>query len=120
MKSMTAYQQCCPDMFSKADAMLRRRVGYLMALDLFSDWPAQELAFFARWMTEISAPEAVRRSVTVSCIPEPPIPTETHRWCNSLMVCMQGNTVYKQGSPADSVYFVAEGTVGLSCDHPTA
>ena len=47
-------------MVAKADAMLRRRVGYLMALDLFSDWPAQELAFFARWMTEISAPDVVR------------------------------------------------------------
>ena len=40
--------------------MLRRRVGYLMALDLFSDWPAQELGFLARWMTELRLPRMVR------------------------------------------------------------
>jgi len=28
-----------------------------MALELFGDWPAQELGFFCRWMTELSLPE---------------------------------------------------------------
>ena len=43
----------------KAEAALRRRVERLMVLDLFSDWPTQELGFFARWMTELALPEAV-------------------------------------------------------------
>lgn len=46
-------------MFAKANGLIRRRVGYLMGLDLFSDWPAQELAFFARWMTELQVPRMV-------------------------------------------------------------
>lgn len=43
-----------------ADAMLRRRVGYLLALDMFGDWAAQDLAFFARWMTELELRNMVR------------------------------------------------------------
>ena len=48
-------------MIARAQAMLRRRVGYLMALDLFSDWPAQELGFLARWMTELRLRRMVRQ-----------------------------------------------------------
>ena len=38
---------------------LTKRVGQLMALHMFSDWPAQELGFLAKWMHEVSL-DAVR------------------------------------------------------------
>lgn len=64
---VSAYARCCPALFANAYAMLRRRVGYLMALDLFSDWPAQDLAFFARWMTELELRMMVRQRTRAAC-----------------------------------------------------
>lgn len=49
---MAAYRKCAPHVLSRAEHALRERVEALAPSVLFSDWPTQELGFFARWMHE--------------------------------------------------------------------
>ena len=51
--------RCNPHVFVQAEAMLQRRVATLMALHMFRDWPAQELGFLARWMTDLVVSDEV-------------------------------------------------------------
>ena len=78
----TAYSRCAPTILMNAEAALRRRVERLMVLDLFSDWPTQELGFFGRLMTELALPKAVSQAAGVAVQPRARVaaPADARWW----------------------------------------
>ena len=85
-----------------------------MVLDLFSDWPTQELGFFGRLMTELALPKAVSQAAGVAVQPRARVaaPADARWWPT-------GRGGVFRGQPIEMVYFVLEGSVRLQCQHPT-